>query len=64
MREVWDDQTLEARAHALRAFIETAPRQDARVRVELEDFEKALPAQLQRFRERRAFVERLLQSQR
>jgi hypothetical protein len=62
VREVWDEQALAARAHSVRTVLETAPRDDPRVRVELEDIKKALPAQLERFRERRAFLEQVLQS--
>jgi hypothetical protein len=63
VREVWSDAAMEARAEAVRAVIETAPSDDARVRVELEDFQARFPLQLGLYRGRRAFVEGLLPPQ-
>jgi spore coat protein H len=60
VREVWDEPSLREQAEAVRALVETTPRQDARVRRELEDFRGASSDQVQRFEERRVFLEELL----
>jgi spore coat protein CotH len=63
VREVWSDAAMQARAEAVRAVLETAPRDDGRARVELEDFEARFPVQLELFRSRRVFLEGLLPSE-
>ncbi|HYO53521.1 CotH kinase family protein [Archangium sp.] len=63
VRAVWNDPAMRARADAVRAVIETAPRDNARVRQELEDFEALFPVQLEQFLGRRVFLEELLQSE-
>jgi hypothetical protein len=60
VREVWNEPVMQARADAVRAVIESAPRDDARVRVELRDFEARFPVQLELYRGRRVFLEGLL----
>jgi hypothetical protein len=63
VREVWDEPSLRERAEAVRAVLETSPQQSGRVRWELADFQGAARDQLQRFEERRAFLEALLTQQ-
>ncbi len=63
VREVWDEPSLRERAEAVRAVLETSPRQSGRVRLELADFQGAARDQLQRFEERRVFIEALLTQQ-
>ncbi len=60
VREVWDEPSLRERADAARAVLETSPQQSGRVRRELADFQGAARDQLQRFEERRVFLEELL----
>lgn len=60
VREAWNEPAMQTRAEAVRTVIETAPRDDARVRVELEDFKARFPIQLELFRGRRVFLEGLL----
>jgi hypothetical protein len=60
VRELWDEQAMRTRAEAVRTVLESAPQDDARVRVELRDFQALFPTQLERFRGRRALVEQLL----
>ena len=63
VREVWDEPSLRERVDAVRAVLETSPQQSGRVRLELADFQGAARDQLQRFEERRAFLEALLTQQ-
>jgi spore coat protein CotH len=63
VREVWDEPSLRERADAVRAVLETSPQQSGRVRRELTDFQGAARDQLQRFEERRVFIEALLTQQ-
>lgn len=63
VREVWSDAAMQARAEAVRTVIESAPRDDARVRVELKDFQARFPLQLELFRGRRVLLEGLLPSE-
>jgi len=60
VREVWSAAAMQARADEVRAVLETAPRDDPRVRVELMDFQARFPLQLGLYRGRRVFVEGLL----
>ncbi|REG32059.1 CotH protein [Archangium gephyra] len=60
LREVWSDAAMQARADAVHAVITSAPRDDPRVRVELEDFQARFPLQLELFRGRRVLLEGLL----
>jgi hypothetical protein len=60
VREVWNDAAMQARAEAVRDVIESAPRGDPRLRVELKDFQERFPVQLELFRGRRVLLEGLL----
>jgi spore coat protein CotH len=60
VRDVWDEPSLREQVDAVRAVLETSPRQSARVRLELADFQEAATHQLQRFQERRVLVEERL----
>jgi hypothetical protein len=60
VREVWNDAAMQARAEAVRGVIESAPRGDPRVHVELKDFQARFPVQLELFRGRRVLLEGLL----
>jgi ketosteroid isomerase-like protein len=60
VRDVWDEPSLREQVDAVRAVLETSPRQSARVRLELADFQETATHQLQRFQERRVLVEERL----
>ena len=60
--EAWDETAMRARAETVRAVLETAPQDDGRVRLELEDFRELFPVHLDRFSRQRAFLEELLEA--